>query len=50
MKTKIFKSPTKQSTEKYKYISAPFLDLYHPYKKMLIKNYVLDPDIKFLNT
>lgn len=43
---KIFKKPNRKGAEKYKYFSAPFLDIYFPRKKNIIKNYLLEPDIK----
>lgn len=46
MKGKIFRNENKKGAEKYLYFSAPFLDFYFPSKKVLIKNYILEPDIK----
>ena len=43
-----FKNLRKRSADKNKYFSAPFLELYLPKRKNLIKNYVLDPDTKLI--
>lgn len=42
------KSSNKYGAEKYKYFSTPFLDIYYPKQKILIKNYVLEPDKKLI--
>jgi hypothetical protein len=39
----VYKKSNKKGTEKYKYFSAPFLDVYFPKRKNLIKNYILAP-------
>ena len=48
MKIKVFKKERSHASEKNKYFSAPFLELYLPIRKPLIKNYVLDPDVRLL--
>jgi hypothetical protein len=46
----VFKKPNKKGcpkymgAEKYLYFSAPFLDIYFPKKKNVIKNYIQLPD------
>lgn len=47
MINQVFKKPNKQGcptyrgAEKYKYFSAPYLDIYFPEKKKIYKNYIL---------
>lgn len=48
MTEQIFKKTNKQGAEKYKYFSAPFVDIYYPKKKNLIKNYLFIPDKKLV--
>lgn len=38
----VFKKPNKKGAEKYKYFSAPYLDMYFPKRKNVIKNYILE--------
>lgn len=46
----VFKKPSQKrcpkhkGAEKYKYFSAPYLDVYFPERKNVIKNYVQLPD------
>lgn len=40
----IFKNINKKDAERYKYISASFIDVYYAKQKNIIKNYVLAPD------
>lgn len=44
----VFKKPNKNGTEKYKYFSVPFFDVYFPKRKSVIKNYVLEVDEKHI--
>lgn len=44
----VFKKPNKKGTEKYKYFSVPFFDVYFPKRKSVIKNYVLEVDEKHI--
>lgn len=48
MVEQIFKKSNKKGSEKYKYFSLPFLDLYYPKKKNVIKNYILEREKKFI--
>lgn len=49
MMEKIFRKPDKKCAEKYlKYFSAPFLEIYYLKQNNILKNYVLDPDIKLI--
>lgn len=48
MPEKIFKKQDAKGAEKYKYFSAPFLDFYFPQKKILIKNYIIEPNYRLL--
>ena len=43
----VFKKERKTRAEN-KYISVPFLSLYLPKRKNIVKNYVLDPDAKLV--
>lgn len=45
----IFKNIRKNSAKRNKYFSAPFLELYLPKRKNLIKNYVIDPDTRLID-
>lgn len=44
----VFKNSNKKGAEKYKYFSAPFIDIYYPKQKNLIKNYMLEPHKKLI--
>lgn len=47
MKEKVFKNNKKdECAVKYKYFSAPFLELYLSSKRNVVKNYILAPDSK----
>jgi hypothetical protein len=42
----VYKKPNRKGVEEYKYFSAPFLDLYYPKRKNVIKNYILEAESK----
>jgi len=44
----VYKKSNKKGVEKYKYFSAPFLDIYFPKRENIIKNYILEPDIQHI--
>lgn len=46
MKEFFFKKPEKQHTEKYKYFSVPYIEIYYPTDKKVIKNYIIEPYYK----
>lgn len=45
---KIFKKIEQNKDEKHLYFSSPFVDIYLTNKKSIIKNYVLDPDLRII--
>lgn len=47
---RIFKKANKKGAEKYLYFSAPFLHMYFPKRKNLIKNYIFEPDYRLLKS
>lgn len=47
MKEKIYKLENKKA-EIYKYISAPFANIYNSKSNNVIKNYILEPEIKLI--
>ncbi len=46
MKEKVIRNVPRKGNERYKYFSVPFLDIYYQNQKILIKNYIIDPDLK----
>jgi len=44
----VFRNQPKYNAEKYKYFSVPCWDFYHQKQKKILKNYILDPDIKLI--
>lgn len=50
MVSKLFKTPPKKSAQKYKNFYAPFLSLYLPERKSLIKNYIIEPEIRVIKS
>lgn len=48
MVEQVLKKSYKYSTEKHKYLSAPFIDIYYFNKKNLLKNYILEPNVKLI--
>lgn len=48
MTKNIYKKEKMNASESYKYFSSPFWDIYYSKQKCVIKNYVIDPDIKVI--
>ena len=48
MREIVFKKEYKKVAEKYLYFSATLAEMYYSKNKVLIKNYILEPDVKLI--
>lgn len=48
MINRVFKKELKGETDRYKYFSVPYIEIYYPRRKTLIKNYILEPNSKIV--
>lgn len=45
---RVFKKELKGETDRYKYFSIPYIEIYYPREKTLIKNYIIEPHAKIV--